>query len=188
MLGAEHLSRRERAVRAAWAGLAGGLLFGLSEAWAILARNTAQTGPALVGIVAAMGFIVALDGALGALGLGILGALVAQIEPVRRRFAGAEAWTALCAGLFAAGLTLIYSLDRFGVLGGTVAGMRAALFVATVAIASLLAGALAVWLTRIIHANLRPPIPRLARRIIAAAWVVAALLPLAFALIRNRLG
>ncbi len=188
MLNAEYLTRRERAGRAAWVGLAGGLLFGLTEAWALLARNTAQTGSALVGIIAAMGFIVALDGALGALGLGIVGALVAQIEPLRLRFTGAAAWTALCAGLFAAGLTLLYALDRFGVLGGTLAGLRAALFGGIALIAGLLAGALAYWLTRSVHSNLRSPIARLARRALAAAWIVAALLPLLFALIRNRLG
>jgi hypothetical protein len=188
MLNTVHPTRRERAVRAVWVGLAGGLLFGLTEAWALLAGNTAQTGSALAGIVAAMGFIVALDGALGAVGLGLAGALAAQFEPLRRRFADAAAWTALCAGLYAGGLTLLYSLDRFGVLDGTVTGTRAALFGGIALIAGLLAGALAYGLARSVHSSLRFPIARLARRALAAAWIVAALLPLIFALIRTRLG
>ena len=198
MNGEPNLTLRARIARAAWVGWAGGTLVGLTEAWAILARNASETGSTLIGIVAAMGFVVALDGAIGALSLGGLGLLVAQVGRLRRRFADSPAWTSLCAAMFAGMLSLFYSLDRFGVLDETVTGLRAVVFAGITLIISAAIGALTYWLAHSVvggQSNLQPhrgasqsPITKFARRFIAAIWIIAALLPLAYALIRSRLG
>ena len=176
-------TKRERFTRAAWVGLAGGTLFGLIEAWRILAGNAAQTGAALMGVIAAMGFVVALDGALAAAGLGLLGAGGAQIGWLRRSFASPASWTALCIGTCAALLTLLLSLVQFGIWGGIITGLRAALFATACLAMSALAGFIAYWLAHRVVRGITGY--AWVRRVVAAAWVVAALLPLAFMFLRS---
>jgi len=182
-----HLTLRDRLLGAAWVGWAGGMLWGLTEAWAILAHNAAAGTQARIGLLAAMGFVVALDGALGAIGLSLVGLISAQIEKVRRHFNDSSTWTSLCAALFVAALTLISGLDQFGVFSETVAGVRAAI-IALNLLTSVVIGAVAFWLARNAITSLHDNTARMIRRAIVVAWIVAALLPIAFALIRSLLA
>jgi hypothetical protein len=183
-----HLSLRRRVSTAVWVGWLGGLVFGLSEAWIILARNAAGSGSALPGLLAAMGFVVALDGAVGAIALAVLGAVAARIDWMRRRFAAPPAWAALCAAVFAGLLMTLLAMLQLGVLNGSVTGLRAvALSGVGLAVAAIVA-AIVYAAARATLASARENVARIARRAIVAVWFAAALLPLAFALIRSRLA
>jgi len=183
----EHITRRSRAIAAAWVGFVGGTLFGLTEAWSILARNAADSPATLIGVAAAMGFVVALDGALGALVMSLAGVVATAIPPVRRRFDDAHRWTSLCTAIFGALLTVLLALVEFGILSGAVTGLRAALFACLSLLAATCVGAITYALTRAVLKSIRIDAARLARRAIIAVWIFAAILPLAFAILRGRL-
>jgi len=177
---------RARIIRAGWVGLSGGVLFGLSEAWAILARNATAFPQTLMGIVPAIGFVVALDGAVGAVSLSLIGLLIAVIPGLHRWLAEARRWTALCAALFVALLATLLGLEQFGVLAGTVRGSRAALFAGVSLGAGVVMGLIAFGVARSVTEVQREQWARFSGWIGVAAWVIAALLPLAFALFRSR--
>ena len=183
----EHLTRRGRAAHAVWVGFAGGTLFGLTEAWTILARNAAETPTTLIGVIAAMGFVVALDGALGAIVLAVVGAIASTLAPLRRRFDDANRWMSLCTAIFAGLLTLLLALIEFGVPSGIVTGARAALFAWLSLLAAIFIGAVAYSLTRAVLKSIRLDATRLARRVITGIWIGAVILPLAFTILRGRL-
>jgi hypothetical protein len=148
-----------------------------------LAGNAAGSVATLAGVGAASGFILFLNGALGALVLAGLGLALSQLAWVRGRFAGPAAWGALCAGLLAGVALLALSLDRFGVLAGTVRGARAALLAGLgLGLAALAAGVVFA----LAHVAWQAASARLARRLrLATAGLLglAALLPLAFAVL-----
>ena len=177
---------RARIIRAGWVGLSGGVLFGLSEAWTILARNTTASPQTLMGVVPALGFVVALDGALGAVGLSLLGLLIALIPWLHRWLAEARRWTALCVALFVALLAALLGLEQFGVLAGTVRGSRAALFAGVSLGAGVVMGLIAFAVARSATEAQREQWARFSGWISVTAWVIAALMPLAFALFRSR--
>lgn len=183
-----HLSLRSRISTAVWVGWLGGIVFGLSEAWAILARNASGSGSALLGLLAAMGFVVALDGALGAIALGILGAGAAQIDWLRRRFDDSRAWAALCTAVFAGLLMTLLATVQLGVLNGSVTGLRAVVLIGIGLVIAAIVAAVVYTAVRATLTSIREDIARLARRAIVVVWIAAALLPLAFALIRSRLA
>lgn len=173
---------RERVGAAAWIGLGGGLAWGLAEAGGLLARNAAGSTAVLAGVAAAAGFLLVFHGLLGALTLAGLALVVSQIGWVRGRFSGA-AWGALCAGLFAGLLALVWSLDQLGVLAGVVRGARAALLAALGLGLAALIGAGVFWLARAALAALSASAARWLRWGAAGLLGLAALLPAGFALL-----
>jgi hypothetical protein len=168
-------------IHAAWIGLGGGLLVGLAEALGIVARNAAGAASAFPGVGAAAGFVVALDGGLGALLMAALGWALSVVPVARRRFESPGAWSTLCTGVFVGGLILVLGLDGFGVLAGTVRGARAAVFAAASLGLGALAGTAAGWLAQSVFGSASAGIARLARRAAAGVFGLALLLPLAFA-------
>ena len=181
-------SARQRVIYAAWAGWAGGTLFGLVEAWPILARNAWVPARDLIGVLAAVGFIVALDGAIGATSFSIIGFIAAQIDGLRRRFHDAPTWISLCIASFAALLTLLIGLQQFGVLSGIVKGGRAAIWAGASLVASVVVCPVTFRLVRSIIASQGDGVVRIIPRALAVVWVIAALMPLVFALIRSGLA
>lgn len=181
------LSVQARLLRAALVGWSGGTLFGLIEAWTILTRNATLEGRALLGVAAAMGFVIALDGALGLIGIGLIGSIASQIGWLRRRFNDMQGWTALCVALFIALLTWLTALQQIGLFDGTVSGMRALLFIAIALVGSSGIAILGFYLTYNWLASQRESISRLFRRTLALVWTFAAFLPLAYTLLRSRL-
>lgn len=180
-----NLSLRTRISRAAWIGLGGGLLYGFGEAWTILGRHSDATGRNLIGIIAALGFVVALEGALGTLVMTLAGLVASQVKWIQRRFHDAASWSALCAAAFAGLVFVMISLGQFGVLNGVASGARGVLFWG----ASLLGGLAVSAGTFLIARKVAPGAAgRLMARLAAGVWIVAALIPAVFALIRGRLG
>jgi hypothetical protein len=161
-------------------------VFGLTEAWWLMARNATAASGALMGLGGAMGFVVALDGVIGAVSLGLLAPLAALIPRVRR-LNDTPAWAAFCAALFAGLLVLALGLEHFGVLAGTVRGARAALLAGASAAAGSVIGLAAFGAARHVFRASRPGAARLARRTAAVIWALAAGMPLAYAVLGSRL-
>jgi hypothetical protein len=179
------LTLRARVATAAWCGLAGGLLLGLSEAWGILARNSVAASSAYFGLLGAAGFVIALDGLVFALVLALIGLVLALIPWPRNRLRDAAGWGALCVALVSGALVLWIGLDQFGVLDEVVRGARAALWAGLSLTAALALGLAAFWVARHALAATHTGVARVIRWGLAAVWLVAALLPIAYAVFGN---
>jgi hypothetical protein len=172
------LSFQSRLAAAAWIGLGGGLLLGLAEALSILSRAPIRSLP---GVAAGTGFVIALDGVVGAIGLTLVG-LVLGLVPAFPRLRAAPSWNALCVALLGGLLAFLLGLREFGALADGLSRSRIIALAGVSVGVGVVAGLALFWLARIVLAAPHTAVARWARRVMVAVWIVAALLPIVFAI------